>query len=180
MRVEPRVGLSGQAASPTAPVSPETTLAGAQNSLNTYAAAPPAGITLPSAVTAALATMNQVISTALRGANGIISGITPAQQAPVAASIAAMQTSLAPLSASSDSATAATALDPQAYVALISLLLAGTSSGQTLSRQLINPNLFQLAAQYLGDVTRWDEIAAASNLIDPQPIGTFNVTIPAA
>ena len=42
-----------------------------------------------------------------------------------------------------------------------------------------NTTLFALAAQYLGDATRWNEIAAANGLIDPWigPALTINIPV---
>jgi nucleoid-associated protein YgaU len=42
----------------------------------------------------------------------------------------------------------------------------------------INPNLLVLAAQYYGDATQWRLIGNANGIADPQPIGSFNITIP--
>lgn len=42
-------------------------------------------------------------------------------------------------------------------------------------------NLFQLAAQYLGDATQWNRIAALNGLTDPYlpPGGTTTLALPA-
>jgi len=39
-------------------------------------------------------------------------------------------------------------------------------------------NLFALAAQYLGDATKWYQIAKANGLSDPMIVGTATLTIP--
>jgi nucleoid-associated protein YgaU len=39
-------------------------------------------------------------------------------------------------------------------------------------------NLFQLAAQYLGDATQWNRIAALNGLSDPMIYGLTNLKIP--
>jgi nucleoid-associated protein YgaU len=39
-------------------------------------------------------------------------------------------------------------------------------------------NLFQLAAQYLGDGTQWNRIAALNGLADPVLTGTVTLKIP--
>lgn len=39
-------------------------------------------------------------------------------------------------------------------------------------------NLFALAAQYLGDATKWYQIAQANGLTDPMLVGIVTLTIP--
>jgi len=51
------------------------------------------------------------------------------------------------------------------------------------SIHVINPNLPALAAQYLGDANRWQDIAQFNiatfgNIPDPLPIGSFLINIP--
>ena len=41
-------------------------------------------------------------------------------------------------------------------------------------------NLFHLAARYLGDATRWDEIAVLNGLTDPMIKGVMTIKIPGA
>ena len=43
-----------------------------------------------------------------------------------------------------------------------------------------NPNLYSLAAQYLGDASRWTVIAQMNGLTDPMPLGTYTLNIPSA
>ncbi|GEM_PF-3097144 len=46
---------------------------------------------------------------------------------------------------------------------------------------VMNPNLPQLAAQYYGDATKWEQIVHANSSVlpmDPMPIGTFKIVIP--
>lgn len=40
-------------------------------------------------------------------------------------------------------------------------------------------NLFAVAAQYLGDATRWNEIAALNGMMDPYFSGIVSLRIPA-
>lgn len=39
-------------------------------------------------------------------------------------------------------------------------------------------NLFAIAAQYLGDATKWYQIAKANGLTDPMIVGIVTLTIP--
>ncbi len=42
----------------------------------------------------------------------------------------------------------------------------------------VNPNLYTMASQYLGDSSRWTDIASLNGLTDPMPIGTYTLKIP--
>ncbi len=44
--------------------------------------------------------------------------------------------------------------------------------------QVSSGNLFAIAAQYMNDATRWNEIAAANGMIDPWFIGVRTLKIP--
>ncbi len=41
-----------------------------------------------------------------------------------------------------------------------------------------NTTLFHLAAEYLGDATRWEEIAELNDISDPLIVGMRQLTIP--
>jgi len=41
-----------------------------------------------------------------------------------------------------------------------------------------NTTLFHIAAEYLGDATRWDELAALNHLSDPQITGIRHLKLP--
>lgn len=43
---------------------------------------------------------------------------------------------------------------------------------------VVGGNLFAIAAQYLGDATKWYQIAQANNLSDPIIVGVQTLTIP--
>lgn len=43
-----------------------------------------------------------------------------------------------------------------------------------------NTSLFRLAATYLGDATRWEEIARANGLVDPMVGALCRLVIPSA
>lgn len=45
--------------------------------------------------------------------------------------------------------------------------------------QVPGGNLFQIAAQYLGDATQWNRIAEANGLTDPMIYGLTTLNIPA-
>jgi nucleoid-associated protein YgaU len=44
--------------------------------------------------------------------------------------------------------------------------------------QVAGGNLFQIAAQYLGDATQWNRIAALNGLYDPMITGTVTLLLP--
>jgi hypothetical protein len=50
----------------------------------------------------------------------------------------------------------------------------------TRSVTLAGADLFRLAAQYLGNAARWEEIAALNGLLDPVVTGVVTLKIPEA
>ncbi len=42
----------------------------------------------------------------------------------------------------------------------------------------VNPNLFEIAAIYLGDATQWVRVASLNGLEDPLISGTLSIAIP--
>jgi hypothetical protein len=44
--------------------------------------------------------------------------------------------------------------------------------------EIVNGNLFQIAATYLGDAMQWGNIARLNNLSDPFVIGAVRIRIP--
>lgn len=65
-----------------------------------------------------------------------------------------------------------------AYVGAISGSLTTTAVATTI--RVVNPNLVQLASQYLGDATRWQDIANLNGLNDMEPSGSYTLSIPGA
>jgi hypothetical protein len=83
------------------------------------------------------------------------------------------------LAADSASTNLATSLAAGNMTGVVNNLVAGlsTQSIQT-TLTLINPNLATLASQYLGDASRWSDIAALNGLSDIEPAGLHTLSIP--
>jgi hypothetical protein len=77
---------------------------------------------------------------------------------------------------SSNGGTAAAALGAQAVVNGLVGSLLSNSIGTAVT--LVNPNLAVVAAQYLGDASRWTDIATLNNLSDMEPSGIQSLLIP--
>ncbi len=89
---------------------------------------------------------------------------------------AGAQGALAVDAISSDPQVAAQALGAQGAA---NTLVAGLLTQQIqTSLQVVNPNLVSLAAQYLGDASRWQEIANLNGLTDIEPAGLYTLAIP--
>ena len=120
-----------------------------------------AGVAAPLALAAAADTLSALTSTQV-------------QQLQLAQS-----TALGALAAdivSSNGGTAAAALGAQAAVNGLTASLLSKSIGTAVT--LVNPNLAVVAAQYLGDASRWTDIASLNNLSDIEPSGIQSLFIP--
>lgn len=138
----------------------------------------PIGTLLPPAILAAASILTSVVTTIMINASGNVSNVNATQQAAIQAQITALQLTLNPIIAGSDSGQAAAA-------AILSANLFTLSStfgiGQALPIAILtvsNPNLALLASQYYGDASLWQLIAQQNNLQDMLPIGTFTLVIP--
>jgi hypothetical protein len=136
------------------------------------------GLDLPGSLSTPAANLDSALQQGLLNGNGTVAGIQPADSVAISAAIAAVQTATAPLIAGFDATQASPAADLAARAAALGVIVA---SPRAPARYLllINPNLFSLAAQFLGDAGLWQDIADASGLSDPQPIGQFTITVPA-
>lgn len=73
----------------------------------------------------------------------------------------------------------ATSLAAGSMTSVVNTIVAGLSTQETqTSLTLINPNLASLAAQYLGDASRWEDIANLNGLTDMNPTGLHTLGIP--
>ncbi len=124
-----------------------------------------------------LGPVGSVVTTAgqaLLNAGGLITAISAQDSL---ATLAATKGALAvatPLSQSSDPTISSPAADVAAYVQSIQNLIATAAPAPQWTLNVINPNLPRLAAQYLGDATRWQEIGTLNGITDPQPTGQFS------
>lgn len=136
------------------------------------------GIDLPPSLSGPAGDLSDSVDSGLLDGNGTVDGISTADAGTISTSVDEVQTATAPLIAGIDPLAASAALDLAARAACIAAIVA---SPQTPARKLrmINPNLFAVAGQYLGDSALWMKIASASGLPpDPQPIGAFTIVVP--
>lgn len=132
----------------------------------------------PAAIQPFVTTLQNDLTTALNDANKIVTNISAADAATVQTDIQNLENAIAPILLGTDATQASPSIDAQISAGAIGVLV-GQPSYMVTRLFLANPNLFLLAAQYLGDATLWETIATASNLpYDPQPIGTFQIIIP--
>lgn len=139
----------------------------------------PVLLPLPPSLVDPVAQLQADIKAALLDANGLVEQIPNNDLAAIDADVLAVEQAAVALANDPDFTVASPALDAYFNAGIVSTIIA---EPKATSRRIvmINPNLFLLAGQYLGDYARWQEIAAASNMnpIDPQPIGEFTITIP--
>lgn len=119
------------------------------------------------------------VQDSLAAAGGSIGNISSDNQAAIYQSSLAALSAAAPLQASSNPGISSPASDAAARIQAIQTIMTAAQPAVATLRT-INPNLVVLATQYYGDPTKWRVIAAANNLADPQPIGSYNLTIPQA
>lgn len=131
-----------------------------------------------SAIDDAAAAIQAAVQIGLQQGDGTVAGISTDNAAAITAAVVALQDIATPIIASTDAAAASQALDMSARAAIILTVLAAPGAGVRLV-QAVNPNLFAIAVQYLGDASRWLEIARASGVTDPQPVGQFALMVPA-
>ena len=117
---------------------------------------------------------------ALLNAGGLITAITGEDQSNVLQASLAVLAVATPLSQAADPTVSSPAADVAAYVQSIRTLIVNSAPAPQWTLPVVNPNLFRLAAQYLGDATRWRDIASLNGMSDPQPVGYFpTLQIPA-
>ncbi len=124
--------------------------------------------------TALQAFSNTVSSFVTQGANG--GSLSTSQLASIFKTQASVDTALNLDALSTNAQTAAEALGAQSAVSALVGGLSTTPVGTSVT--LVNPNLVMVAAQYLGDGSRWQEIANLNGLGDIEPVGTYTLQIP--
>jgi len=135
------------------------------------------GIACPASLIDPASALTTAVATGLLTGNGTVAGISRANATAITVASVLVQTVAAPIIQGDDPAQSSPAFDLNARAMTINAVVAGPNA---TARQMlmINPNLFAVAGQYLGDFQLWQEIAMASGLTDPQPIGQFLITVP--
>ena len=145
-----------------------------------YVAAPD-GNPLPTQLAAPVGGLLGSVNAGMANAGGVVANLAPADALTIANNAQALSVASSAIVASTAASAGlvATAAMLGARASVISSIVSAASAPRwTLN--IINPNLMLLASQYYGDASQWETIAAANGLADPQPLGQFQLTIPAA
>lgn len=175
---EPDADLSGIGTVPFDLDSPEVILSG-QVSAVTSLIDGDDGLTLPDPLAVGAQALLDTVSAGLLNGNGTVAGIGTASVAAISVAASNLETMCLPYALGTDPSTASPALDLSVQAVAITQTVGNPASGFKVI-QTVNPNLFQIAARYYNDATKWLQIAQASGLPpDPQPIGMITLTVPA-
>ena len=133
---------------------------------------------LPAQLVAPVAQLQADVAAGLQDGGGLVEQIPSNDAAAINGDVLAVEQAAAALFDSSDSTIASPALDAYYNAGAVAIVIAEPKATST-RLVLINPDLFALAQQYLGDYARWQEIAVSSgiNPPDPQPVGLFTIVI---
>lgn len=108
---------------------------------------------------------------------GSIAGLSGNDKHDIFQSTVGALAACAPYQASNNPALSSPASDAAARIKAIQNIMTVAAPPVTVIHT-INPNLMALSAQYYSDASQWRTIANANGLSDPQPTGSFNLTIP--
>jgi len=75
-------------------------------------------------------------------------------------------------------ATAQSAISDSMNIASQSTALLNPNPATAQQVQTVNPNLFSMASQYYSDPSLWSSIAQANGLLNPAPVGQYNLVVP--
>lgn len=169
-----RQDFSGNSTTPSSNQTPEATIQQLQSDLAQY---PAAGVTESSAISAALGGFSSAVSGALQAVGGLVAGV-PATAIPAINTLAT--SALGALTALTGSSSGLDVAQGAVLSTAVTGIMQTLASGAQVTAQIttINPNLMTVAATYYGDASRWQEIAQASGLTDPQAVGVTNLIIP--
>lgn len=174
---EPTVDLSGIGTIPGGDESLESQLSGTLGDISDLVSGDD-GLAMPVPLVAPANALIDLVNGALLNGNGTVAGIATADSLACIAASSALVALCLPYALGTDPTQASPALDLSAQASLVGFILNSVNIGTTQIRA-INPNLFQVAQQYYGDATLWEQIATASDLpLDPQPIGSFVLQVP--
>jgi hypothetical protein len=157
-----------------------STVANAQNTMTQQAASPASGAGLPSSVQQGVTSLDQTINQALQQTGGSVSNISSTTAQNLQGQISSLQNQLAPIINGSDPLAASAAADLNGTLSALNVAFGSASNPSITTIQTVNPNLYQLAAQYYGDPTLYWVIQDANDLSDPLPItnGPISLVIP--
>lgn len=178
---QPEVDLSGAKtpASPTA--TPERAMNAQLNRLSALQQGAAVGLLpLPPILSDPIGILVTDATNGLASAvGGLVSGIITTAVNTILSDVSAVVNAAEGLLESAISAVASPAMDAYVAAGVIGTLVSTATTTAKWTISAINPNLWMLAAQYLGDATRWQEIASLNGLTSPLQLGTYpNLMIP--
>lgn len=132
------------------------------------------------------------LAAALANAAGLVARISATDAATVTTDANGVETAAAGLLAQPDATVASPAYDLATQARAIIQIVASPAAPVRTLLGLVNPNLFELAARYLGDATLWRSLriqpgivtnlgalsAARTTPRDPQPTGVYSIVVP--
>lgn len=121
--------------------------------------------------------LTALVRASISAVGGVIANIDPITQAAIYTASLAALAACAPYQVLLDPTMSSPASDAAARIqAIQDIMIAPAIAIATI--QTINPNLMALAAVYYGNAMMWRTIADANGMVDPQPIGSFDISIP--
>ncbi len=183
-RIEYEIEVLVQAdlAAATAPSanSPETTAGQANANVTQKLNNPSTDYSFPANVQSAVSKVQQDYQSALLAGGGTIANTPPAYVERLRTDISSAQGQLAPGIASADPLAASSSQDLSNALSNLNSSFS-PAPAQISQGQFTNPNLFAVAASpaVYGDVNQFNTLLSQNpGLIDPQPIGLFNLKLP--
>lgn len=174
---EPTADLSGVGTVPFSLISADTLLSGSVTAINSLIGGID-GLPLPGSLGTLAQGLLDTVSAGLLNGNGTVAGIDTEDAAAINVAAVGVENACLPYSLGTDPTTASPALDLSVQATAVSQIIGSPAGGVRLV-QTVNPNMFQLAARYYGDIAQWQKISDASGLPpDPQPTGMFTLTVP--
>lgn len=158
--------------------SPETVIA-SQNGILTQALQN-LPFTLPSSLVSAVTSFQSTVESVLQQADGIVTNIGLPALTTLGTAVSVVTAITGGLIATGSSQDAYMAgITANAATSIYTTAQSPNTTKTVLG--VVNPNLPQIAAQYLGDATEWPTLAELNNISPavPFPIGTFQLVIPA-
>jgi hypothetical protein len=157
-----------------------STVANGQATMTQQATSPASGGSLSSSIQQGVSSLDQAINQALQQTGGSVSAISSVTAQSLQSQISSLQNQLAPIINGSDPIAASAAADLNGTLSILNVAFGSTLNPSITTIQAVNPNLYQLAAQYYGDPTLYWVIQDANDLSDPLPDtnGPISLVIP--
>lgn len=177
---EPSVDLSGIGVVPPLVSTAEQLLAFALSVYDAIEGGTETGIALPYQLGTAAAGVDTAVAAGLLDASGVVAAMSSGDVSGITTAVATVLEDAAPIIAGTDAVAASSALDLSSWAAKVGAIAALPNPVSRVLNGIVNPNLFALAAQYLGDAQAWQAIANASGISppDPMPTGIFTIVVP--